>query len=110
MLRLNIARLLRQRGKQPPLTYLIAHGFTRDEARSIMNPNLSMLRLSMMTRLCLLFNCQPNDLFGYDGKVRCHLDALNEVITVYTDDLLEGLNTEQIAELARMAQGMKKGK
>jgi len=107
---MNIARLVRLRGKQQPLTYLMMHGFTRNEARSIMNPNLRMVKLSIMTRLCKLFDCYPNDLFAHDGKGKCHLDALNEVQEVRTDDLLEGLSPEQIEELVRLAKGMKKGK
>jgi len=110
MLRLNIARLVRQRGKQQPLVYLITHGFTRDEARSILNPKLRMVRLSIMTRLCKLFDCYPSDLFAHDGKGKCHLDALNEVQEVRTDDLLEGLSPEEIAELARQAEAMRKRK
>lgn len=108
MLKLNIARLVRQRGRQLPQVYLTVHGFTRDEARSIMNPKLRMVRLSILTRLCELFKCHPSDLFAHSGKAKSHLDALNEVQEVRTDDLLEGLSPEEIVELARLAEGMRK--
>ena len=110
MLRMNIARLVRQRGKQLPQVYLMTHGFTRDEARSILNPRLRMVRFSIMTRLCELFDVYPNELFAYDGSGRSHLNGLNEVEELRTDDMLEGLAPEQIAELVRLAEGMRKGK
>ncbi len=69
-----------------------------------------MVRFSIMTRLCELFDVYPNELFAYDGSGRSHLNGLNEVEELRTDDMLEGLAPEQIAELVRLAEGMRKGK
>jgi DNA-binding Xre family transcriptional regulator len=108
MLRLNIERLVRLRSKQPPQVYLMQHGFTRNEARSLLNPKLTTVKLETMTRLCALFHCYPNDLFAHAGKGNSHLNSLNEVPLPDTDNLLDGLSREDIIELARLAEEKRK--
>ena len=109
---LTIARLVKMRSKQRPQVYLMMHGFTRDEARSLLNPQLSAVKLSTQLRLCNLFSCYPNDLFGYQGSTSSHLNGLNHDDPTGIDDMLEGLSPDEIAELKRLAdeQRRKKGK
>jgi DNA-binding Xre family transcriptional regulator len=110
MLRLNIARLVRQRSRQLPRVYLMAHGFTRDQARALLDPNLKEIKMSTQTKLCELFNCFPSDLYAHVGKEKSHLDALNEVPMVPAEVILKDLSPEEIAELAKMAERMRKGR
>ena len=110
MLKLNIERLVKMRSKQRPLVYLITHGFTRDEARSLLNPRLKSVKLSMQTRLCLVFACEPNDLFGFDGPKDCHLNVLNVPDPPRLDNLLEGLSPKEIEELRRIADEQRRKK
>jgi len=104
MLHLNIARLVKMRSKQRPLVYLITHGFTRDEARSLLNPKLKSVKLSLMTRLCNLFVCYPTDLFGHNGPKESHLEVLNVPEGPEAETLLDGLSPKEIEELKRIAE------
>ncbi len=98
------------RSKQLPQVYLYTHGFTRDEARSLMNPKLRSVKFTLLTRLGTLFKCDVNELFGYNGPKGSHLNALNHEEPPSEEDLLEGLSPKDIAELRRIAAEKRKKK
>ncbi len=108
MLYLNLSRLIRMRSKQQPMVYLIVHGFTRDEARSLMNPLLRSVKFTMLTRLCKLFVVYPSDLFGNSGDKDDPLNGLNIVDGPVVDDFLDGLSPKDIAEIRRIAEEKRK--
>lgn len=110
MLRLNLERLFQLHGVRHRQAYLINHGFTRDQARKLLDPKLSSLKFRTQTRLCKAFKCLPNDLYYYDGPDPGHLKVLNRKSVPKTDGMLEGLSPDDITELVKLAEQKRKGK
>lgn len=65
MLYFNIKRLLELRGIDKPYAFLIKNGFVSQTASNIINNQIARITPAQMEKLCLLFNCTPNDLFDW---------------------------------------------
>lgn len=102
MIRLNLHRLMRLRGVAHPHSYLVNHGFSRQEASSLLRPSLKRLELSMIHRLCKLFKCLPNDIFGYDGQTEPHLLVLNKPMEKPVVEETDDFTQEEMELFQRM--------
>ena len=65
MLKLNIQRILAGRAIERPFTYLIKQGFSKNFAARLNMGNMKQLKLADIERLCLLFQCTPNELLEW---------------------------------------------
>jgi DNA-binding Xre family transcriptional regulator len=62
MLILDITPIIKARGIEKPYTYLVKAGFTRHASTSILNSKTSVFRLDHIEKICLILNCEPNDI------------------------------------------------
>lgn len=62
MLYLNIQPIIKARGIERPYTFLVKAGFTPHTATSLIQGTLRSFHLDHVERLCLVLNCEPNDL------------------------------------------------
>ena len=61
MLTFNFKRIFRARGIDKPFSYLEKGGYSQNMATRIVNGRLKRMDLPDMERLCVLFQCTPND-------------------------------------------------
>lgn len=62
---LNIEHVCAVRNIHQPFTFLRKHGFTHNTASQLVNNEVKEINLAYIEKLCLIFNCTPNDLFDY---------------------------------------------
>lgn len=62
---LNIEHVCAVRNIERPFTFLRNHGFTHNTASQLVNNEVKEINLAYIEKLCLIFNCTPNDLFDY---------------------------------------------
>lgn len=65
MLQLNLKRIFKARGIEQPYKFLVKNGFVPFTAHKYKNGNVEHMRLDHIERLCVLFNCTPNDIFEW---------------------------------------------
>jgi len=101
MLKLNLARLMKLHEVFHPLPYLTRHGFSEHEARGLLSDGKVMLRVEHLTKLCLLFNCTPNDLFDWNGDEHSKLAELKKVAYPEITQVLARKSPTEIEEIIR---------
>lgn len=62
---LNVKHLCAVRNIPNPYTYLYKNGFTQGIASRLATNNIIEVNVAHIEKLCILFNCTPNDLFDY---------------------------------------------
>ena len=62
---LNIAHICAVKNIDRPFTFLRKNGFTHNTATQLINNEVKAINLAHIEKLCLIFNCTPNDLFDY---------------------------------------------
>ncbi|MBI1287144.1 MAG: hypothetical protein GC178_06140 [Flavobacteriales bacterium] len=101
MLLLNIKRLLELRNIRSGRSYLVNHGYTDNEARWLLSETHKMIRLKMMDRLCVTFNCPLEDLYEWKGGTDHPLGYLRRSQVKKVNQLLEGKSPQELEELIR---------
>ena len=61
MLTFNFKRIFRARGIDKPFSYLVKGGYSQNMATRIVNGRLQRMDLPDIEKLCVLFQCTPND-------------------------------------------------
>ncbi len=62
---LNIQHICAVKNIDRPFTFLRKAGFTHNTASMLANNQITSINLAHIERLCIIFNCTPNDLFDY---------------------------------------------
>ncbi len=62
---INIGHLCALKNIDRPLTFLRSHGFTHNTATQLISNQVKEINLAYIEKLCIIFNCTPNDLFDY---------------------------------------------
>jgi len=101
MLVLNLKRLIEMRGVKNLRAYLVNHGFTQGEARNLVSGKTQLLRFSLGTRLCEVFDCTPNDLLDWTGDPTHPLAAISKSKAPDIWKLLENKSPEELEEILR---------
>ena len=106
MLTYNLQRIFKIKFIEHPYAYLYNHGFGKSESyryAKTLNPNIT---LDKVEKLCLLFNCTPDDLMEWtpdkpeDDRTDHHLNYLRKTeVSVNFRKLIRDLSPEQILEL-----------
>jgi len=99
---LNVGRLLRMRGVKKLHRELKRMGFTHNEAANLLSGRQKAFKLSLLTRVCVAFNCLPNDVLDFEGPEGHVLQALKKEPVVSLEGRLAGLTEEQLIPLSRM--------
>jgi DNA-binding Xre family transcriptional regulator len=62
---LNIQHICAVKNIERPFTFLRKQGFTHGIATRLLNNKITEINLAHIEKLCLIFNCTPNELFDY---------------------------------------------
>ena len=83
MLKYNFKRIIRARALDRPFSFLRQAGFSNYLATSICRNRVKRMNLKEIERVCLAFNCTPNELMEWTPPTRLENDntiALNKLI------------------------------
>ncbi len=83
MLKYNISRIISIRGIERPFSFLVKNGFTYNAAHKITNNKIDRLPIKHIEKLCLLFNCTPNDLLEWTPDTNTNINndhPINQLI------------------------------
>ena len=69
MLTLDVPRLLRERGVANHTIFMQSHGISPEVWRHLKYPGKPTISMELMEKLCLAFNCSPNELFCWSGSI-----------------------------------------
>jgi DNA-binding Xre family transcriptional regulator len=105
MLKLDIHPLLALKGATKKLAYLYNRGLSEGRAKHLISKNIKTISIADIEKLCLIFNCTPNDLFIYEESVSNPLpqnSALKKIVRTpipSMPELVKDLSIEQTTEL-----------
>jgi len=102
---LNVARLLNERGVKHHETWLVRHGFTRSEARTLLNPHPGRYNLDLMARICVVFVVMPDAVLDIEGELGNHLDGLRKPKGRNLGEALDNRPQDDIDDLWRGLEG-----
>ena len=74
MLRYNIKRILKARFITQPVGYLSKHGFSKPTAQRIVSGRTKNITTKQLEKLCLAFNCTPDDLMEWTPDNQTQLE------------------------------------
>ncbi len=66
MIFLDLQHACAERGIQKPFQYLIQNGFSYHTAHRLINNAVDSINYLNLEKLCVLFNCTPNELFSFN--------------------------------------------
>lgn len=95
-LRLNVRRLLEQKGVKRLHHELMQMGFSHGEAAGLLGDRRQAIKLPLLARVCEAFHCLPNDVYDFEGPEGHVLGALQKEPVVKLDARLEGLTEAQL--------------
>ena len=105
MLKLNIQRIFAGRVIDKPFNYLVKQGFSRNIATRLNSGNVAEIKLKDVERLCLLFQCTPNELLEWipAEKQQVEDQPLRDLIRVNPKVNIKAvLNSLPYSQLAEM--------
>lgn len=114
MLKYNIKRLVSNRAVLKPISHLHKFGFTKSVASRIYGGRFSSLKLSQIEKLCIAFNCTPNDLIEYipDDKIKTSNHPLTTLIrkqeTKKLNDILKDIPVDMLSDFTNKIDELKK--
>ena len=101
MLVLNVHRLIALRGVKHPRAFLVNHGFTDSEARTLIGGRSVSIGHKMLERLCDTFHCKPNDLYDWKGADDHPLAVLKRTLPPDIKELLDDKTPQEIEAVLR---------
>jgi len=111
MLKFNIKNLMKLRGVREPMMFLEAAGFSRNQSGRIANEKIKTLSLRQIELLCRAFECEPNNLFVWEGEAEAGqpVTELRAVTGVDLQDVGRGVPVGRLGELMRKIEEVKRG-
>ena len=116
MLILDLNKLFKIRGINKKMSYLMQKGFTHSKAQSLTSGRFKTIKVKDIEKLCLTFNCTPNDLFTYLSEEANPLpadSALNAFLhspVLDVSSVLKDVTIQEASELLDQLQKLKKEK
>jgi len=114
MLKLDLNRLVRLRGKSTVIEYLVKEGkFSRSVARRLADPKVKSWRPEHIEQLCALFQCDRNTLIVYVGTAPTYATPEGQeekVDVVSIDSLLNDLPTKDLELIYKMIKELRDGR
>jgi DNA-binding Xre family transcriptional regulator len=106
MLKVNLQRFFAGRAIAKPYTYLVKQGFSKNIATRLNNGKLQRVDLGDIERLCVLFQCTPNDLLEWTpaaSQTDAETQPLRDLIRVNPNvNVLAVLNSLPYSKLAEV--------
>lgn len=100
----DLNRLFALKSIHNKLTFLRSNGFTYTEAQTIAHKVPIRVSIEHIYKLCLAFNCSPNDLFTYTPDEKSNLPQghpLNSLVRPKShdvDNLLKDLSPDKVTK------------
>jgi len=104
MIILDIARLCKERGIKHKTATLMKAGISQGIVNKYLKGQVKRLPLDHIEKLCLLFRCQPNDLFTWvpDDKLSDYpqnpMQAIRQKPSFNLEEKLKSMTLEEIKE------------
>lgn len=107
MLKINLPRLITLRGVSKPIRFLLEKGFTPNVAYRFMKNELYAMTPAQLEKICLTFNCTPNDLYEwYPDKSTLYsehtalMKLVKETPTLELSKLVSEIPADKLEEFA----------
>ncbi|MBS1552103.1 MAG: helix-turn-helix transcriptional regulator [Bacteroidetes bacterium] len=106
MLKFNLDKLFKLRSETKKLGFLTSNGFTPAKAQRLISDKSVGLSFDNIYKLCLAFNCTPNDLFEYvpdksNPLPPDHpLNALKHEAVPDISNILKSMSVEKLKDLS----------
>ena len=116
MLIIDLNKLFKIRGINNKMSYLMQKGFTHSKAQSLTSGRFKTIKVKDIEKLCLTFNCTPNDLFTFIPEEANPLpadSALNAFLRSPVPDVssvLKDVTIQEASELLDQLQKLKNEK
>lgn len=111
MLQFNIPRIVKIKGISKPFSHFMNLGYSRATASKMSQNALLSITPEKLERLCIEFNCTPNDLFEYRPSLKNPLPENHPLMALKREEktteiysLLHELPLEKIRELANLVK------
>lgn len=107
MLKLKLDYLFKLRAENKKIGFLMRNGFSKSKAERLAANKTKQLSFESIYKLCLAFNCSPNDLFEYvpdKSKPIPDEHPLNELKSEYISDvssMLQSMSVEKLKDLSK---------
>jgi DNA-binding Xre family transcriptional regulator len=114
MLQLQLSNVIKQRGIQDPIKFLVQSGFSYHMAHRLINNTSDSVAYYNLEKLCIILNCTLNDLFFYtnDNADVANDHPLNKLANhaskINIGQSLRQLPLDKIDELQKMINELKK--
>lgn len=117
MLRFRLRQLMDLRGISQQYNFLIRNGFSPNVATRCINDDISQLKLSHITKLCVALKCTPNDLFEWRPNGNMNINENHPLNDLIRDEKpfhlfsnLNNLSLDQMKEVKQFIESMKSSK
>jgi DNA-binding Xre family transcriptional regulator len=115
MLTYNIKRILKARLITQPVGYLSRHGFTKPTAQRLISGKTKNITTKQLEKLCLAFNCTPNDLMDWtpdnekqlEQKPSLHL-LIHSDIPIELKEFVENIPLNKLNDFTKEIEEIKK--
>jgi len=114
MLYYNIKRLLALRGIERPRVFLIKNGFASQTTDNFITNRVVHIKPEQIEKLCVLFNCTPNDLFTWKPDGGAPVPENHPLKPLYRDtpaksiaQLVRDIPAEKLGRLEEMISELK---
>lgn len=97
MIQMHVARLCKERGITRPTSFLIKAGISQGVVTKYLKGKAKRVPLEHIEKLCLLFRCEPNDLFTW---------APDHATDDYPENPLQAIRPKPELDLAAKIKGM----
>ena len=105
MIRLNVNRLLKMRGIKFGAVWLSERGITYKQALRAVNGKTKTVSLDLLLKLCVAFECTPNELLEYKPAAKQGLSYLTPLMrnqfTASPQELLAHLPQAEVERLLK---------
>jgi len=115
MFKFNVERIVELRGIEKPVKFLMTHGFTYQQAATLLSGEMNLVRLWQLERLCDILNCTPNDLMSWTPDAKRVLPAAHSLNTlqkpvkqVNIQQIIKDIPIEKLDEFENMVTELKK--
>lgn len=114
MLRIDIKRIARKKGKLDAVKFLVLKGYEKQKAWRMASGRVKVWDLKDIEKLCEIFQCTPNDLFVLEpekGKIYDNKHPLQSLIRFNEAyDVLSFLSSEPIEKIKEIEEELKRRK
>lgn len=92
MIKLNLHPIFRMKGITKPISYLIQKGHSSSYASNVVNNRALSIPFWKLEKLCIDFNCTPNDLLDFVPQAENKLPEDHALFTISKTEAIEEIH------------------